>query len=66
MYFPGIDLSNFIDLLLFFVSENFSKLLINNVTFWFCLDLTHLAREKALADAQFYKANREADSNKVS
>ena len=29
-------------------------------------DMTHLAREKARSDADFYKADKEAQSNKVS
>jgi len=28
-------------------------------------DLTHLARERAKADAEFYKVQKEAESNKV-
>ncbi len=29
------------------------------------VDQTHLAREKARADADYYKAQKEAESNKV-
>ena len=31
-----------------------------------CLDETHLAKERALADAEFYKVQKEAEANKVS
>ena len=31
----------------------------------FVADQTHLAKEKALADAEFYKSSKEAESNKV-
>ena len=30
-----------------------------------CVDMTHLAREKAKADAEYYKAERQAEAYKV-
>ena len=48
---------------------NFPKPIMNKQTISLVLlsstDSTHLAKEKALADAEFYKVQREAEANKV-
>lgn len=35
------------------------------LVFFYVLDATHLAKERARADAEFYKAKKEAEANSV-
>jgi len=47
------------------VASSYTKTCIIIIWLLLCADQTHLAREKAKADAEFYKAERQAESHKV-